>query len=113
MERDGLGVIAILFIALILVGAIIVGCFIFIPPSLNLDKELDTLKVGESVQISLSSFGVPQLRDAFYYASDDPDIIAVDDNGVLTAFKEGTTQIYIQSRANHRQRLIIDVKAEK
>ena len=113
MERDGLGVIAILFVALILVAAIIIGCFIFMPPSLKWENQLDALKIGESMQISISSFGVPQLNDAFYFASDDPDIIAVDDNGVLTAFKEGTTQIYIQSRANHRQRLIIDLSAEK
>ena len=113
MERDGLGVILILLIALILVVGIIVGVIIFLPPSLNLQEEITTIDVGESVQIELSSFGIPQFHDGFYYASDDPEIISVDENGVLTAWSEGKTVIYIQSRSNYRQRLIFEIKSQK
>ena len=113
MERDGLGIVVILLIALALVIGIIVGCLVFMPPSLNLQEEIGIIDVGENVRIKLSSFGIPQLSDAFYYASDDPDIIHVDENGVLTAFKEGSTTIYVQSRANHRQRLIFEVRSKQ
>ena len=111
MEREGVVVIC-LILALILVVGIIVGCIIYFPPSLELKDELNTLIVGKETQITLNSFGIPQAHDAFYYASEDPDIVAIDENGVMMPAKEGKTVIYIQSRTNHRQRILINVEAK-
>lgn len=111
MEKEGVIVIC-LILAVILVIGVMIGCLIYFPPTLELKDDLSALVVGKQAQITLYSFGVAQPHDAFYYASDDPDIISVDQNGVITASKEGRTVIYVQSRANNRQKIIIDVEAK-
>jgi len=110
MEREGIFVICLILATLLVIGGL-VACFIYLPPSIELKNEIDVLTVGQEQSIKLTSFGLPQPKDAFYYASEDPDVVSVDENGVLMPSREGKTQIYVQSRSNRRQRLIFEVES--
>lgn len=99
-----------LIVGIALTVGIIAGCLVYMPPELELINDLDAIIVGEEAEISMLCFGIPQLKGNFYYASEDPEIATVDDNGVILARKQGSTVIYVQSKSNFRQRLLFEIK---
>ncbi|HHW48372.1 MAG TPA: hypothetical protein GXX14_07125 [Clostridiaceae bacterium] len=73
-------------------------------PRLVFDPDIYNVKVGESKQacVKLLNYdvdddGVPDetiVTDEVYYWVDDPELAAVDENGLITGLKEGTTTVY-------------------
>ena len=70
------------------------------PVSIYPEQERISLQVGEQSPFTIKTDPeVSKIRD-YEYRSDDPEIVTVDENGVLTAAGPGSTKVHVRIRAH-------------
>lgn len=75
------------------------------PKSVNLNFSDKIISSGKTVQFKAvvnPSDAVPQV----YWRSDNPNVARIDQNGKVTAVKQGTTWIYVQQSMDYKLRLL-------
>ncbi len=82
-----------------------------IPELLSVDIEADEKKmnVGEEMQLSVK-LSPARAEAQFQWSSDEPDIVSVNQDGVVTALKEGKAKIRVVSDNGKKDSITIKVK---
>ena len=84
---------------------------IVIPELRSIDIEADEkrLSVGENMQLTVK-FSPARAQAKLQWSSDEPNIVSVDENGVITALKEGKAKIRVVSDNGKKDSITIKVK---
>ena len=80
--------------------------------AVTLDAENVTLKVGETVTLTPSATPEGAMLKGLVWSSSDEEIATVDENGVVTALKEGTATIKVSNVAGLEATCKVTVKGK-
>lgn len=103
-----------LFCCLVLLGlAAMCSC----GQDLTLAAEVGEMKAGETLQLEFTQGDETVGHDELLYASENASVVAVDDKGLITAVRPGTTCIHVQTTKGNRKAkvtvsVVYDVKDE-
>lgn len=104
MKHTVIRCLALAFIGLTLT-LLLCGCGVGMTPG----EMPEELRAGETFQLTMTRFDESIPAENFYYASSDASVATVSETGLITAVKEGKTDIVIQHKENHR-RVTVDIQ---
>ena len=76
------------------------------------NNEKVEMKVGETYQLNVTVIPVNATDKTLMYSSNDETILTVDENGLVTANKEGNGRIFIKSNANPDVQIFVSFRIE-
>ena len=107
--KKGLLFIWILFNAIALVGCTVGGNSIQVEGiEITSEENVHTLKIGETLQLNAVVYPT-YINQKFNWSTNNSYVATVDENGLVTTLKQGSTKINVKSVANPEVQINIQI----